>query len=104
MAQGSNRTLSDQPDIASTKLSETVAIQFVRRISNASVASRSPAYHIPLVGDVRHLAAENIGTSNLSRVKLLYKGKLLRDDTRPCLDEGLKQESDYVCGFGRKLR
>jgi hypothetical protein len=49
------------------------------------------------VGEVRRLTAEKIGTSDPSRIRLLYKGKLLRDDARLCRDEGLKQESEIMC-------
>ncbi|KAH8692763.1 hypothetical protein BGW36DRAFT_302540 [Talaromyces proteolyticus] len=49
------------------------------------------------IGDIRRRAAEKTGTADVQRIKLLYKGKLLRDDTRPCKDEGLKQQSEIMC-------
>lgn len=49
------------------------------------------------VGELRRRAAEKVGQSDLRRIKLLYKGKLLRDNERPCKDEGLKQESEVMC-------
>ncbi|OKL60567.1 hypothetical protein UA08_04129 [Talaromyces atroroseus] len=49
------------------------------------------------VGEVRRRAAEQIGTSEVQRIKMLYKGKLLRDDSTPCKDEGLKQQSEIMC-------
>ncbi|KAL1974024.1 hypothetical protein VTN31DRAFT_5584 [Thermomyces dupontii] len=49
------------------------------------------------VGELRRRAAEKMGQPDLRRVKLLYKGKLLRDNERPCKDEGLKQESEVMC-------
>ena len=60
-----------------------------------------PAYSIAdgeiSVGEVRHLAARETKTDDLRRIKLLYKGKILRDDTHPCRDEGLKQNSEIMC-------
>lgn len=56
-----------------------------------------PAYAIDdgllTVGQLRQRAAEVTGTADARRVKLLYKGKLLKDDSRPCREEGLKQDS-----------
>lgn len=45
------------------------------------------------VGDLRRLAAQETKTDDPRRVKLFYKGKILKDDHRPCCDEGLKQNS-----------
>ncbi|KAI4177022.1 MAG: hypothetical protein LQ343_000502 [Gyalolechia ehrenbergii] len=60
-----------------------------------------PAYAIAdgdvTVGEVRRLAARETKTEDHHRIKLLYKGKILRDDTRPCRDEGLKQNSEIMC-------
>lgn len=49
------------------------------------------------VGNLRRLAAEKTNTNESRRVKLLYKGKILKDDSRPCRDEGLKQNSELMC-------
>jgi BAG domain len=49
------------------------------------------------VGEIRRRAAEQIGTAEVQRIKMLYKGKLLRDDSTPCKDEGLKQQSEIMC-------
>lgn len=49
------------------------------------------------VGDLRRLAARETKTDDPRRVKLLYKGKALKDDHRPCCDEGLKQNSELMC-------
>ncbi|KAL8728522.1 MAG: hypothetical protein Q9166_005344 [cf. Caloplaca sp. 2 TL-2023] len=60
-----------------------------------------PAYAIAdgdiTVGDVRHLAARETKTQDTHRIKLLYKGRILRDDVHPCRDEGLKQNSEITC-------
>ncbi|KAL8709182.1 MAG: hypothetical protein Q9220_006062 [cf. Caloplaca sp. 1 TL-2023] len=60
-----------------------------------------PAYAIAdgdiTVGEIRHLAAHETKTDDHHRIKLLYKGKILRDDARPCRDEGLKQNSEIMC-------
>lgn len=49
------------------------------------------------VGDLRRLAAKETKTDDPRRVKLLYKGKILKDDHRACCDEGLKQNSELRC-------
>ncbi|KAL8651175.1 MAG: hypothetical protein Q9226_004816 [Calogaya cf. arnoldii] len=60
-----------------------------------------PAYAIAdgdiTVGEVRRLTALEIKIEDCHRIKLLYKGKILRDDVRPCRDEGLKQYSEIMC-------
>ena len=49
------------------------------------------------VGDVRDAAAMRLGVSPPSRVKLLYKGKLLKADNVPAKAVGLKQNSQVMC-------
>jgi hypothetical protein len=49
------------------------------------------------IGQVRQRAAEQTGASNPKRIKMLYKGRPLREDSRPCKDEGLKQQSQIMC-------
>ncbi|KAK2737269.1 hypothetical protein FQN55_001195 [Onygenales sp. PD_40] len=56
-----------------------------------------PAYSIGegliSVGDVRRAAAESLNVPHLKQIKILYKGKLLNDDTARAKDVGLKQNS-----------
>lgn len=49
------------------------------------------------VGALREAAAEKTGADNPDRIRLLYKGKLLKDDRRTCKAEGLKQHSEVLC-------
>ncbi|KAJ5084502.1 hypothetical protein NUU61_009081 [Penicillium alfredii] len=60
-----------------------------------------PAYAIDdgelTVGGLRQEAAAKMGAEQLNCVRLLYKGKLLKDDTRTCKTEGLKQHSEVLC-------
>lgn len=60
-----------------------------------------PAYAIDdgalSVGLLRQRAAEATQTPNPGRIKLLYKGKLLDNDSLPCKAEGLKQHSEVLC-------
>lgn len=49
------------------------------------------------VGELRRYAAQETGTSDPRRVKLLYKGKVLKDDAVACREEGLKQNSELMC-------
>ncbi|OJJ47594.1 hypothetical protein ASPZODRAFT_131130 [Penicilliopsis zonata CBS 506.65] len=60
-----------------------------------------PAYAIDdgelTVGELRQLAAQTMKAATAGQIKLLYKGKLLKDDARPCKAEGLKQQSEVLC-------
>ena len=49
------------------------------------------------ISDLRRLAAEKTRADDTRRVKLLYKGRVLKDDLRACRDEGLKQNSELMC-------
>lgn len=49
------------------------------------------------VGELRRLAAKVLGVEDPRRIKLLYKGKSLRDDRAACKEEGLKQNSEILC-------
>ncbi|CEJ54363.1 hypothetical protein PMG11_00681 [Penicillium brasilianum] len=49
------------------------------------------------VGNLRHAAAAKMGASNPNQLRLLYKGNLLKDDSRTCKAEGLKQHSQVLC-------
>lgn len=48
------------------------------------------------IGDIRHFGAEHLGHVDPRRVKLLYKGKQLKDDHRTAKAEGLKQQSEIM--------
>ena len=60
-----------------------------------------PAYSIGegilKVGQLRRYAADKTHTTDPRRVKLLYKGKVLKDDAVACREEGLKQNSELMC-------
>lgn len=49
------------------------------------------------VGALRHEASVKLNVGNPNRIRLLYKGKLLKDDQRLCKEEGLKQHSEVMC-------
>lgn len=49
------------------------------------------------VGDLRRSAARELKVDDPRRVKLLYKGKSLREDRHACKEEGLKQNSELLC-------
>ena len=49
------------------------------------------------VGELRKYAAKQTGAGDPRRVKLLYKGKVLKDDAVACREEGLKQNSELMC-------
>ena len=56
------------------------------------------------VGAVREQAAKKTGTSDAKRIKLLYKGKNLKDDSRACRAEGLKAGSEIMCGIADAMQ
>lgn len=60
-----------------------------------------PAYAIGdgilTVGDLRKKAARETNTADTRRIKLLYKGKNLKDDSKPAKEMGLKQQSEVMC-------
>ncbi|KAJ5409915.1 uncharacterized protein N7487_004274 [Penicillium crustosum] len=49
------------------------------------------------IGDLREAAAESTGAGDPNCVRLLYKGKLLKNNARTCKAEGLKQHSEVLC-------
>ena len=49
------------------------------------------------VHELRRLAAKETKCEDPRRIKLLYKGRVLKDDTRACKEEGLKQNSELMC-------
>lgn len=48
------------------------------------------------IADIRTFAAETLGAPDPSRLRLLYKGKQLKDDKRPAKEYGLKQQSEIM--------
>lgn len=67
-----------------------------------------PAYSIDrgelTIGAVRDQAAKKTGTSDAKRIKLLYRGKNLKDDTRACRAEGLKAGAEIMCSIADALQ
>lgn len=60
-----------------------------------------PAYSIPrgelTIGQVREQAGKKTNTADWRRVKLLYKGKNLKDDSRTCKQEGVREGAELMC-------
>ncbi len=48
------------------------------------------------IGDIRRFAAETLRAPDPLRLRLLYKGKQLKDDKRPAKEYGLKQQSEIM--------
>jgi BAG domain/Ubiquitin family len=48
------------------------------------------------IGDIRVFAAETLRAPDPARLRLLYKGKQLKDDKRPAKEYGLKQQSEIM--------
>ncbi|KAA6407851.1 MAG: hypothetical protein FRX48_08202 [Lasallia pustulata] len=49
------------------------------------------------IGELRCIVAEKTRADDVRKVKLLYKGRILKDNLRACRDEGLKQNSELLC-------
>ena len=49
------------------------------------------------ISELRRLAAKETNCDDPRRIKLLYKGRVLKDDAKACKDEGLKQNSELMC-------
>lgn len=49
------------------------------------------------VGSLRDAAAKKLGLADARRIKLLYKGKNLKDDERQCRQEGMRDGSEVMC-------
>lgn len=66
-----------------------------------------PAYSIDkgelMIGQVREQAAKKVGTSDVRRVKLLYRGRNLKDDNESCRHAGLREGSELMCTVGDAL-
>lgn len=73
----------------------------ILRNKNKEYSVHFPAYSIAkgelTIGQVRDHAARKIGTSSVRRVKLIHKGKTLKDDTRTAKQEGLRTNSEVLC-------
>lgn len=73
----------------------------ILRNKKKEYAVHFPAYSISkgelTVGTVRESAAKKTGAGDARRVKLLYKGKNLKDDMRSCRQEGLRDGSEVLC-------
>jgi hypothetical protein len=78
------------------------------RHRGTSYTLQFPAYAIGdgilTIGDVRRETAQQLGIIYTRPVKLLYKGRLLRDDTMRARDAGLKQHSEIMCVVSDPMR
>ncbi|KAF2721247.1 hypothetical protein K431DRAFT_247604 [Polychaeton citri CBS 116435] len=75
----------------------------VLRNKRESYAVHFPVYSIAKgelsIGDLRASASKKLG-GDARRIKLLYRGKNLKDDGRTCRSEGLKDGSELMCTIG----
>ena len=92
LARHSSRADADNPDVPDI---------LVLKHRGTTYPLHFPAYSIGegvlRVGQLRRYAAEKTGTSDPRKIKLLYKGKALKDDAVACREEGLKQNSELMC-------
>ncbi|MCJ1331637.1 hypothetical protein MMC10_008328 [Thelotrema lepadinum] len=92
LSRHTSRTDADNPDVPDI---------LVLKHRGTTYPLHFPAYSIGegvlRVGQLRRYAADKTGTSDPRRIKLLYKGKQLKDDAVACREEGLKQNSELMC-------
>ena len=50
-----------------------------------------------LVGQLRRYAAEKLDAGDPQRIQLVYKGKILDDDSITCCNEGLSRNAELMC-------
>jgi len=66
-----------------------------------------PAYSIAkgelTIGQVRDQAAKKTGMPDTRRVKLLYRGRNLKDDVRTCKQEGLRDGAELLCAVADSM-
>jgi hypothetical protein len=66
-----------------------------------------PAYSIAkgelTVGQVRDQAAKKLGAADPRRIKLLYRGKNLKDDSRTCKVEGLRDGAELMLTMAENM-
>lgn len=78
----------------------------ILRNKKKEYAVHFPAYSIAkgelTVGKVRDQAAKAT-QSDARRIKLLYKGKNLKDDSRLCLQEGLQDGAELMCAIAEGM-
>ncbi|KAL1297120.1 hypothetical protein AAFC00_004699 [Neodothiora populina] len=76
----------------------------VLKCKRVSLPVHFPAHSISRgelkIGDVRLQAARETGTPDARKIKLLYKGKNLKDDSRTCRGEGLRDGAEIMCVVG----
>lgn len=75
--------------------------QLILRHKGTTYPLHFPAFSISegdlKVRDLRHKAARELRVDDPRRVKLLYKGKQMRDNDASCKHENLKQNSEVMC-------
>ena len=96
---GRNRSRTDTADLSPDIL--------VLKHRGTTYPLHFPAYAIAdgnlRVGELRRKASKETKTDDPRRIKLLYKGKQLKDDSRSCKEEGLKQNSELMCVVSEAL-
>lgn len=79
----------------------------ILRNKKKEYAVHFPAYSIAkselTIGKVRDQAAKATASHDPRRIKLLYKGKNLKDDSRTCLQEGLKDGAELLCTIAESI-
>ncbi|EME50249.1 hypothetical protein DOTSEDRAFT_20619 [Dothistroma septosporum NZE10] len=91
------------PDLGPPRDTDVIRLRNKRQ----EYAVHFPAYSIAkgelTIGQVRDQAAKKTGTADTRRIKLLYKGRNLKDGSRTCKQEGLREGAELMCTIAEKL-
>ncbi|CZT16610.1 uncharacterized protein RCC_02444 [Ramularia collo-cygni] len=92
---------TNQPSEESTDLGDPRDTDLLKfRNKKTTYAVHFPAYSIAkgelTVGQVRDQAAKKVGAGDARRVKLLVRGKNLKDDSKTCRQEGLREGDELM--------
>ena len=80
---------NDEPDV--------IVVRHKGSLYKLKFPAFSLAEGLTLVGHLREQAAREFDVEDASRITLVYQGKTLKVDARPCHEEGLKMRSEVLC-------
>ncbi|KAK5173820.1 uncharacterized protein LTR77_002501 [Saxophila tyrrhenica] len=91
------------PDYGPQRDTDVLVLRNKKRDFHMHFAAYSIAKGELSVGQVRDAAAKKMNTAP-SQIKLLYRGKNLKDDARTCKQEGLRDGADIMCTVSEGLQ
>jgi hypothetical protein len=96
---GNSHQRAESPDYGPQRDTDVLILRNKKRDFHVHFPAYSIAKGELTIGQVREHAAKKTGTADVRRVKLLYRGKNLKDDSRSCKQEGLRDGSELLCSI-----